>query len=331
MADIQNSSVHYDVPLTNFSVGWSNPKFIGSLLFPLVEVAKQSDKYSILERGLARVEHDEMGEEDYSREAKFGISDDSYYCKLHGRHNTIQDTTKTNADAGETSYVLEDAYRVQFLKDLLMVSHEQEVATALSTSGNYATGLYENLDTVSGHNFDDSGANGLKILMQYLDAAEIEGGFRPNTMVISPDAWIELQNDSNFKPSLYGNLLSSEQLIANALRIDRVIVAGTNINNAVKGAAPDMARMWGSNKIWLAYAPTAGATRRVPAIGKTFVWNAVPAARQGQVVKRTRDERKGAGADIIDLFFWYDVKITGKDESGKIITGAFLDNVYASL
>lgn len=334
MADANLQNVHYDELLANFAVGFRDSRFIGDRLFPRVPVAKSSDKYLVMSRGETRIEDDALGSNDYPKEASFGWSDDNYSCNDHARGNFLPDKVLSNASGEPTARALSDMSRTSFLTRLLLANHEKAVVTAMGTSGNYATALTDDLDSASDGNFDDSGKNGVDIIIRRADVMELQTGVRPNIGVVSRDAFTKMLADANFKGTFTTSLQPEEaikQQIAAALGLDELLIGSSAYNSAEKGQTPVMARLWPSNGVWLAYVEP-NVSWETPSLGKTFVWN--PDTRPssgGFAVKKVRDERRGSGGEHLDVYWCYDVKATGKDEAGKIIAGCYLRNAYAAL
>lgn len=93
--------VHVDRPLTNISVAFMQgaENFIADRVFPVIPVAKQSDRYFTYDRGMFN--RDEMqlrapGSE--SAGASYTLSTDSYNADVWALHKDVADQVRANAD-----------------------------------------------------------------------------------------------------------------------------------------------------------------------------------------------------------------------------------------
>lgn len=332
MADIQPGNVHYDIPLANLAVGWTSPALIGRELMPVVPAPIQSGKYIVFPRGEERIENDTLGLDDYPKMDSSGFSDDTYACEDHARGDFLNDKTAANANTVATQRVVSQGRAVLRLTRKLMINHEQAVATALSDASAYRSSLTQDFDSGAA-NFDLDDHNGIHIIRGFADEMELQTGFRPNTLTIARDAWTRAMKDPNFLANFSQNVPTPQQVmawLAAAVEVDRVLIAGATMNTADKGQTPVMARLWQSNAMWLTYNEP-GVEWETPALGKTFAWQLPGRGADGFAVKLTRDERRGGGGTHIDVFFGYDVKVTSKDENGKILGGAYLRNVWSDI
>ena len=64
----------------------------------------------------------------------------------------------------------------------------------------------------------------------------------------------------------------SIQLLAEYFGVDRVLVAGGVYNNANKGLAKSIARIWSSSYAMLCVTSSGGQDLREPSLGRTFMW-----------------------------------------------------------
>ena len=331
--DIRTGDVHVDSVLTNFAVKWGDPAFIADRVLPVIPVTKRSDKYHVWEFDSLRLpEADNRGEQDVAREIDFPLSTDTYFANDHALGRFLADQVRANADAGLAPAIQRAAMATQ-IKQMILRNWESEVATLLTTSGNYATDLYENLDSVANRNFDDSsGPGGIDIIQQHIDEVELESGGKVDTLWFASDTWRLLKSDSTFIPSLSATVVTTEEAIRDLFGVRQVLVARSLQNSAAKGA-DDMsnARLWTSNTMGGTIA-SPGATIDAPATGATFVWNAFPGSVNGQTVTTYRDaENRGGGGEWIEFSQYRDVKSTGVNSSDAFITAFLFDNVYDAI
>ncbi len=329
----EQSNVHVDVDLTNFAVGYGSniPGFVADRVMPAVPVAKQSDEYLQFGAEHRIPDTDVQGDKSAPHEVEQSFERKSYTCERHALTEFIPDSWRANADDA-VSRALEDTAKVAFLKEKVLLNRELTVKGLLATSGSYDSDLYENMDTVANRNFDDSsGPGALKTLLSFIEAVEGKCGMAPDTMLVSSDAWVYLSCDSAFFGGGAVNVALTAEALADILGLRQVLKVGTRYADQKRkaGGAVTLSRLWTSNCVWLTYSPQAQ-TMLDPSIGKTFKWNA-PGYQNGEIVRTIRDERPGDGGTWIEYKQFYVPKLTFLDSSSKIISGAFLANVYDAI
>ena len=330
MPDIRTYDVQTDGTLTNFAIDWKAPGLIAPVVLDIVPMADRGAKYPIYEAESFRLINDSRGENDVAQEVDFPMSKDSYWCNDHALRRFVADQLVRAASNPAYARTVAMSTRVKQLKRLIQRNWEVEVATLFTTAGNYLSTLYEDLDAVAGRNFDDA-ANGLAILLDYMDRVELACGMMPEEMVIAADVWQLLQLDSNFIATLSTGVQLKLETLADMVGVNKIHIARGSYNSAAKGAGDQtMARLWGSNFI-CALIKGGGNTVDEPKTACTFVWNAFPGSSQGETVQRYRDPARGGGGEFVEYSHYRDVKATGVNSSGKIISGFLLANVYIAL
>lgn len=327
--DLRVGDVHIPVTLNNIAIAFSDPNFIGTRLLPIVEVSKQSDKYPIYTPDLAlNIEPDEFGPESDARRVELKMSRDQYYCEGHALSYYLADQVWQNADDPGARRLLEMRSRLRRVKQPILRRQEQTIATMLCTSGNYHTDLTADLDGTTTA-FNDSGINGVKSILGWIDDLNLKCGATPDQMRmwISGDVWEWLASDTNFRPALTTSTTNSLESIRALFGFKEVLVARSIYNSANEGQAQTRARLWTSNCMGILVSPD-GASTEEPATGYTFSWNGVPGASAGQVVQSERKALRGGGGEEVQYINWYHAKLTGLDSSDKIITGYLARNVY---
>jgi hypothetical protein len=130
---------------------------------------------------------------------------------------------------------------------------------------------------------------------------------RANTIVIPYTAFEVLRNHpmvvERIKYTTTGVL--NEQLLAQVLGVDRVLVPRCFKNTATKGQSASITEVWGNN-CYLLHVPTRPAARQVAA-AYSFVWNSAPGSVNGTIVEKWRDNSRKS--DIIRVQKYYDHKI----------------------
>jgi len=329
---LQTDNVHVDTDLTNLSVGFGNNEFVAEELFPMIPVKKNTNTYPVWGMDNYIAQADQQGDKGLPKEVERTFRRASYVCERHALREFIGDHEREMADdAIQVAY--EDAAVVAYLKELIELNREIAVKDKLATSGDYASGLYENMDSVGDRNFDDaSGPGALKTLLTFRNTIRTKGGARPDIMAVSEDMWPSLSTDSSFFGGGSVNVALTKEQLADLLHLRKVITVGSQHTtaNPKKGGAVTLTDLWTSNSIWMMHSPP-GITKNQPSIGKLFMCNGTPQYNMGQLVQRVRDELTGDGGTWIVYKQFYDACLTALNTSDKIISGAFLQNCYIAL
>lgn len=335
--DARPADVHVDPDLTSMAIDWPVPQLIGEQIAPFTPVETvPSAKYWTFGRAEERITPAKRGVSDTSRSVEIAMSTDTYVIDDYALNLPVADKTR-QAATGAAPKALAQGRLTKKLKTDVMLNHEYQVNALMATSSNYlgtggpnSTGLYENMDTLATHNFDDTNVNGVDVILAYMDAVEEASGLRPDTLVISADCYRKMRTDPNFKGNATAQVLLTREQIAELFEVDKIIIARTLYNTAKKGQNPTLARLWTSNCIW-GLITGAQADPMWPSTFKTFTGNLLPYMNEGEAVRTWRDEKAGGGTDFVEYARAWGLKTTGKDENSKIITGFFLQNAYIAL
>src|ERR1700742_3438614 len=94
-------NVHIDKVLTQISIGWGSPEFVGEALFPTVQVNKQSDIYYVYGReGWLPERGDERAPGMEANEIPgMQVSTNPYYAKEHALQIAVTDEERENVDS----------------------------------------------------------------------------------------------------------------------------------------------------------------------------------------------------------------------------------------
>ena len=129
-------AVHIDKALTNLSIRYTNAAYIGETMFPIVPVAKESDKYFIYGKehyarhGTLRADGSE------SNEFNWTVDTDTYTCEEYALHTAVTDRERANADAP----ISPDIDAAEMLTDAIKLDWEVRYQTSATAAASYATG-----------------------------------------------------------------------------------------------------------------------------------------------------------------------------------------------
>lgn len=176
------TDLHTDVPLSNFSLAFKNEAFIADLVCPPVTVGKDSDLYYIYGTEDIKLIDTIRADKDASKGISRTLSTTTYKCVGHGLHELVSAKDRDNADPN----IDPDLDAVDGLMELMAISKEYEIATLMTTAGNYSSATY--YETLSGGDqWDDPG--GTSDPIGKIEAAKgvvFDGCLRPANAIIIP-------------------------------------------------------------------------------------------------------------------------------------------------
>jgi hypothetical protein len=293
-------------------------------------VDNPSDNYPIWGREQFMASRTRRGNRDRAPESYITMSSDKYTVDDYPLKMFMPAKTITAADAAYQRALTRQAL-VEHCKERILRGYELDVAELLSDDPNYASGLYENLDTVADRNFDDTGGPGaLRLLMEYRDKVHIACGMPPDTLVLSSDTWSYLSTDKNLFGGGSTAVKMDTEYLRGLLNLRQVLIADALHTTAAENEAAEypLTRMWGSNMALFTISP-AQASLFTPATGYTFMYNATAGHVNGEAVRRwSEDDPEG---EYVEYSQVRGVKLASIDSSGKIIAGALLENCYAAI
>ena len=311
------SDVHIDKALSDLSLAYMNSKYIADMIFPIVPVDKQSDKFykwtkDFWFRNSVRVrapggEFPEVG---------LGLTNDNYSTIVYNLAARLPDENIANADEA----VNEEFAKTKFLADQFQLNREvQFVADFFKTtvwgtdstlSGTAQWSDYANSDPI-----DD-----VKVAKQTVLK---NTGQEPNLIVVGREVYDKLRDHplilDKYRYTGVPSNLSFAQVAA-ALDIEKLIVGNAIDNSAQEGQTFAGEFLWGKKAMVLYVTPTPGLM--VPNAGYTFTWRNLPGAEGLLVpIARKRDDLRNSW--VLQGINSFDQKATGTD------LGYFFDTAVA--
>jgi hypothetical protein len=294
------NQVHVDAALTNVSVAYRNNEYIADAVAPSVAVRKQSDKYFIYdsEREALRPTGDSRAPGAEASEVNFSVSTDSYFCEDHALETAIPDEERENADPA----IQPDIDRTEFLSDKIGLNREIALETLLRTSSDITAALLDPAEQWSADENDP---------LNWFHDARIaifqQCQKRANTVILPYNVFDVVRNHPKIIDRIKyssGSVLN-EQLLAQLLDVDRVLVPRAFKNTAAKGQSATVEPVWGTNAYML-YVPPRPALKQI-ALAYTFIWTGAPGNASGNLVERWREPRRKA--DMIRVQKYYDTRL----------------------
>lgn len=316
-ADVRD--VHIDAALTNLGVAYlqSESEFIARWVFPVVLVQKQSDRYyrfakETFYRNRAKLwaPGTPMPQSDFNID-----NSPTYSCQFRAFEYRLRWDIRDNADA-----VLNlDRAGAEFVTRVLLLNREVEWATKYFTTGVWGT------DYVGGTDFpkwsDYANSDPIADLRKARLAIQKTTGFVPNTFVVSREVF-EVLADHPLIKEVYKytqpSVLTAD-MVARALRVDRMWIAGAVQITSAEGAASETYDWIFGKHALLAYvAPRPSLL--LPSAGYIFAWTALS---RGYEIGIERLSDRDTWSDKVRGVMCYDMQVVGAD------LGAFFQNAVA--
>lgn len=308
MANPVIQDVHLDVPLTNISTQYKNPKgnYVADTVFPKVDVDKQSDKFYEWDKEYwfrSQVERRAPGDEYPVIGMK--LSTDTYFADIYHLAAAINDEELKNED----SAVRLSINKSKLLADQFLLDAEQQFADTAFKDGVWANDLTGGTDFEKWSDF--AASNPLIDFDDAKDTMETETGMTPNVAVMGVKVYRRLRRHpvlTDMYKHVRGGVLTMTQL-QEALEIPKIVVARAIKNTGEEGAAFAGERILGDHCLY-AYVPETPALE-TPAAGYKFQWKLDDAGGYTVPITRWRDGKRDRV--LLRGKTAYDFKIIGTD------------------
>lgn len=310
------TDVHVDRPLTQIAIAYAQrPEvFIADRVFPIVPVAKQTDKYFVL----PAIKRDEMkkqapGTKPARRTHR--VSTDSYSCDVWSLAEDLSDQVKANYDDPL------DAEReiTEGLSEAGMIRKELEFVSNFFTTGKWTsdvTGVDNSSPgalQVSRWDRDDS--TPIEDIRKYKRIVQKRKGYTPNKLVLGPEAYDALLDHPDIVGRLdrgqtTGPAIVMRQNLAALFEVQEVLVFDSIYDTAAEGASASMSFI-GSKAALLVYSAPRPSLY-APSGGYTFSWTGLlGGGALGMRMRNVRnDERE---ANMLQIQMAFDQKLVEAD------------------
>ena len=310
------SSVHIDQPLSNLTLAYVQEQsvYIADKVFPVVGVAKQSDKYYIYDRANMNRSGDvkKLAPRTEVNRIGMAVSNDSYYSDVYGLGMDFDQQTIANEDT-----VLETrSVGAQTLVNRLLIHREEQFADTFFKAGVWTTDV-----TPANLWSDYTNATPLTDVTTARRTMQLKsGGFKPNTMVVGKEVRDILINHPDILARLNGGAtvsntaLITDAKLAEIFEVENFYVMEAVKNGAVEGLTEANAFIGGKNALLVHTPSTAGLMS--PAAGLTFAWNNIQGVSNlGVTVESFSDDalKRQQIAELIQVKMAYDMKVVGAD------------------
>lgn len=313
------SDVHVSSALTSISVAYiqDEANFIADKVFPIVPVNHQTDAYFIFNqddffRDEARLRADATE----SAGSGFNLTTATYSAKVWALHKDLGYQMRSNADPGLDI----DVAAARFVTQKLLIRRDRYfVSTYLATSlwGTDVTGAASGNGTTTATYWNDDLSDPFTDLQTGMTTILTNTGMAPNTLVLGYPVYAALRKHPLIidrikytSPTYAGNI--TEQLIAEAFDVDRVIVSKAVYNSAPEGATGSYSMIMGKNALLMYVAPSPALW--TPSAGYTFAWSGFTGLNDlGIRVSEIPMPTLGNGTIRVEGEMAFDMKLVGSN------------------
>jgi len=298
------TDMHINSYLTDVSVAYvqSANNFIADKVFPAIPVQKKSDTYAIFDRGdFLRDEMQKRGPGAESAGGGYRVSNDTYSCDVFAFHKDVADQERANAD----SPFAPDRDAATFLAQKYLIKRDVQWATDYFTTGVW-TGSTTGTDLVGNTDFtkwSDASSTPIEDVLTQAAAIESATGLLPNRLVVNRNVWNALRQHPDIVDRIKHTSTGvvTEQLVAQLMGVEQVLVAAGVKNTAQEGLSASTSYIVGNSALLCYSAPSPGLYQ--PSAGYTFLWTGLVGSNAGQAISTFRLERNKADRHEIEVSF----------------------------
>ena len=275
-----------------FDLEMSRRGFIAGEILPVVEVARQAGNFGKIpiEQLLQSRTTDRAPGAGYAR-GNFTFQAATYACKEHGAEDPIDDREAVNY----ADYFIAEQISTARAFDAVLRNAEIRVSDAVFNATTWGS-----LKTTITNEWDDS-ANAEP--RADVKAAKLavwdQSGLMPNALIVNWKVFEQLLDVASIIDRLkYAGFTDprpgtiTAQAMAQALNIDRIIIAGSPKNTATEGQAVSISPVWSDEYAMVAKIAVTGDPRE-PCIGRTFHWSQDGSSVGGTVETYRQEEIRG--------------------------------------
>lgn len=312
MSQPTRGDVHVNRPLSNISVAFiqSEADFVASRVFPVVPVAKQSDRYFQYDRKQwfrSNARKRAPGSE--SAGGGFDIDNTpSYFADVWAVHKDVDDQTRANADVPLNL----DRDATRWVTQQQLLRKELEFVSTHFQTGIW-TGSSTGTDIVPGTKWDAAGSDPVDDILLEKESTKEKTAFMPNTIVVTPQVHRALKSNASILDRVKHTQFASitEDMLARLFEVDKYMVARATRDKNPEGAAEDFEFVFGTEQMLLVYSNPSPSIL-TPSGGYTFAWTGLfGAAAAGARIKRFRMEM--LASDRIESEMAWDQKLVAPE------------------
>lgn len=323
-------TLYSDPILTNFSVGYRNPTFVGLRLMPQVAVNTQSARYRVFDRSNRVRFYSRREPGTVANEIRGGRwSEDTFKTVEHSLQAAVADEERQelNSQGGLANPAFGGALQIDperdataLVNDSLLLEHELAVAALLRNTATYPVGHSVTLLAADQwDNYAGATSNPISIVRTAINLITSKIGQPPNVMAMGSQGvpWLEEHPDMVAR---FTNFSLTDEGAFRALTGfdgELVLIGDDKYNdNDIQEATEDLQSAWGKD-VFIGYV-NPNLEQRDLSFGKTFA-QTYP---DGTTKPTDRWREEGRKSDLVRVSWKWDLKVTSSI-AGYLIKDAF--------
>lgn len=243
--------------LTQFSIRYRNNATVGEVLFPVVPVDKQSDKFLVGDKSSFRIPNALRAKGTPAARVSWSSTMDTYAALKYGLKDGIVDDDRSEADLPLSL----ETRTIENLTDLIQLGAESRYVTELASLG--AT-------SAPSTKWDQAGADTKGDIAGAITTILETCGRKPNVMVLPWQVLVKLRANTLILDAIKYTQpgIVTADVLASYWEIDRVVVPTVLYDTAKEGKTPSLGFVW-PDTCYLAYVDPNPA-KDVMTMGVTF-------------------------------------------------------------
>ena len=323
-------TLYSDPILTNFSIGYNPPTFVGLDILPQVTVNTQSGRYRVFDRSSRVRFYSRREPGTVANEVRGGRwSEDQFKTVEHSLQAAVADEERQelNSQGGLANATFGGALQIDPERDAtalilnsLLLEHEIAVASLIRNTATYPGGHTVTLLTADQwDNYAGATSNPITIVRTAINTIMSKIGIAPNLMVMGAQGvpWLEEHPDMVARFTNFA--LTDEGAFRALTGFDgRLVLVGDDKYNDddIQEATTNLVSAWGKD-VFIGYVtPDLGLNDL--SFGKTFA-QVYP---DGTTRPTDRWREEGRKSDLVRTSWKYDLKVTSS-VAGYLIKDAF--------
>lgn len=265
--------------LTAIAQGYQNNDFVGSLLFPTVQVGTRAGNIIVFGKEAFMLYAAQRAPGENTKRVSFGYANGTYALVDYSLEGQLPIEVQQEAEVADNGFSIDLAgLTLSNVQDIMALRLEYAQAQLARATGNYGA---SNKVTLSGTSqwSDYSGtSNPITVVSTAKEAIRQQTGKRPNVMIMGAQVFEKLKNHPVILDRIKytGRDVATTDLLASLFGVPRVVV-GESIYSTDSGTFVDV---WGKDCV-LAFTQNAGlAQKGLPSYGYTYGLRGYPLAEK---------------------------------------------------
>jgi len=309
-ANATGHDLHVDKALSEMAIGYRPEGFIADMIFPKVDVGKQSDYYVVWSRAdRLRIHDTKRAPGTEAKKIIESVSSGTYFANNRALKTSVPIEDFKNADPIYLDNL--STGKSQLVLDGLLLDWEVRVANQVTSGSN--VGTY----SATASAWTGTGADPLNDLNTMLDNVHYSTGVRPNRVAFGLQAWKPFRRHSTVRDLIFGVNNGGGYATLNSVRdlleVDEVLIGGSFKNAAGENLPESLSTIW-NDHVLVYYAPMTP-TKERPSFGYSFRWN--QPGLPNMIVERHPYDTK-IKAQELEVGYYQDEVITGATYGGLL-------------